>query len=615
MPELSTGGALSIVAHQDDDILFMNPDIDASIGAGEANTTVFVTAGDAGLGAAYWGGRETGAKAAYSLMTGVEDWVDELVPVEIGGRTVELASSHPEGMPEVRLYFMRLPDGGGNLAPDDQQQLARLEAGTLETVTAVDGSASYDRDELVETMTALLDLHAPNEVRLQIADGANAAGEHTDHVSATRLAEEALEDHAGESFTVTQYVQYASRDMPANLDPAEAARSLAIMEAYAEHDPGVFDSSGAMAQVYVDWTARQYIDRVVEVDPDNPWTVDDTVIDAPELPEDDGAGFALSGPDGYLFDVNGSGEITPKDWFTPSLDDAWDRNDDYIYEVTRIRIDEDGSRTEEALRFDTVAEGRLALMDGAEDDADPVEPDPVDPDPVDPVEADPVDPDPLPLSYSLDGPDAFLFTIDGTSGQIAPQDWFTPSLDDAWDADEDHVYELTRIATAEDGSRSETALSFETTAEGELTLRGEAAIDPALDPDPTPEPDPDTDPDPGDSPATYSLDGPDSLLFTIAGQTGEIGTKDWFIPSYDDAWDRNEDHVYEIARVATYEDGASTAEELRFETLPNGRFVPLTDGAGEEAAAALMSLIALPGEGDMPPEDAEEADETMDLAL
>lgn len=49
MPTLLQNGVMTIVAHTDDDLLFMNPDIATSIAEGNVATTVFVTAGDAGV--------------------------------------------------------------------------------------------------------------------------------------------------------------------------------------------------------------------------------------------------------------------------------------------------------------------------------------------------------------------------------------------------------------------------------------------------------------------------------------------------------------------------------------------------------------------------------------
>lgn len=642
MPVLATGGGMNIVAHQDDDILFMNPDIDRAIALGEATTTVFVTAGDAGLGPAYWMGREAGAKAAYALMTGVQDWVDEEVALDIASGEISVLSSHPVGLDTVRLYFLRLPDGGGTLPPGTEQQLARLQDGSLGQVTTVDGAASYTHADLVDVLSGLMNLHQPATFRLQLSEGDNAAGEHTDHLNATEFAEEALGNFTGDTFTVRHYVQYASRGMEANLTAPEATRALDIMMAYAAHDPAVFEADGTLSQVYVDWTARQVVDRVIEVDPDHPWDVGGPLVGAPV---EVGGSWSLSGPDAILFDVSVTGAITLKDWFEPSLDDAWDADGDHIYAVTRGWVGPDGQTASEDFRFETVADGRLEVMDSEAADTDPDDPAPVDPDPdTDPLDPDPVDPpptepdpdpspDPVPGAvYSLGGPDAFLFEIDSNTGDISPKDWFLPSLDDAWDADGDFRYEVTRIATSEAGVTQQSVL-YDTTAEGVLTPV--SSPDPGPDPDPAPGPDPapdqvpdpDPSPDPGPSPGPdptpvptpdpsglfYSLAGADAQLFVIDHASGVLSTQDWFTPDYDDAWDRDEDHVYEVTRVATDPQGIATSEALRYQTLPDGRFV-LQTGATEDSpdGAALMEALSLPEE-DLPPDQDPEDD--MDLLI
>ena len=47
------GAVLDIVAHEDDDLLFLSPDVLHDIAAGRCVQTVFVTAGDANLGMGY----------------------------------------------------------------------------------------------------------------------------------------------------------------------------------------------------------------------------------------------------------------------------------------------------------------------------------------------------------------------------------------------------------------------------------------------------------------------------------------------------------------------------------------------------------------------------------
>lgn len=472
MPELFQGGAMTIVAHQDDDILFMNPDIYSSIDLGETNTTVYVTAGDAGRGEAYYLGREDGMRAAYSEMTGSTNWVTEniVVPLETG--SVTITSSVLEDMPEVRLYFLRLPDGGGIQPVSLKLQLERLEDGRLSEITAIDGSETYTRDELLEALSGLMTLHMPEEIRLQTNNDPYEDNEHTDHVATTNLVEDAIGLFDGGIVTVTEYVSYDSRNMPINLSAEDQARSLAVMEAYAEHDSQVTNSNGDLGSTLVSWTARQYVAEQYEVDTGEP---DDPGPDDPEPWP--GAGewsFSLSGEDAFLFDISTSGAVTPKDWFRPSLDDAWDANEDYTYEVTITALSAmDGSTTTLDIRFETTAEGVLTPdIEGPADPDDPVDPDnPDGPDDPPPPVADAV--------YTLAGDDAQLFLIDAETGAITPQDWFSPSLGDAWDRNEDYIYELIRVATSPDGSvTTEETIRFDTVAEGvlEQIVEGESLM-------------------------------------------------------------------------------------------------------------------------------------------
>ena len=168
--------------------------------------------------------------------------------------------------------------------------------------------------------------HAPEEFRLQVAEGDFASGEHTDHIHTTEFVVEALAEFESPGFTVSHYVNYQSNLLEVNLSPEEAAFALEVMETYAAHDPGALDEEGNLLPIYVDWSARQYIaetytseeiDDPVEPPAPPPDPVEPVPVDEPV----DGTTFSLgSSPDDYLFEVNTlTGEITPKDWFVPSL--------------------------------------------------------------------------------------------------------------------------------------------------------------------------------------------------------------------------------------------------------------------------------------------------------
>src|SRR6476646_7548018 len=69
---------VNIVAHQDDDILFMNPDILKSVVAGHRQVTVYITAGNIGIGGdqhAYSLTREAGAIAGYQKLLQLADTI------------------------------------------------------------------------------------------------------------------------------------------------------------------------------------------------------------------------------------------------------------------------------------------------------------------------------------------------------------------------------------------------------------------------------------------------------------------------------------------------------------------------------------------------------------
>src|SRR5689334_793960 len=93
---------LYVVAHQDDDLLFMNPDIQTSIALDHVVRTIYLTAGDSGRDATFWRDRrEAGVMAAYAHMAGVPN-----VWSAVRTSVLEVVlTDHPR----VGLAFMRLP--------------------------------------------------------------------------------------------------------------------------------------------------------------------------------------------------------------------------------------------------------------------------------------------------------------------------------------------------------------------------------------------------------------------------------------------------------------------------------------------------------------------------
>jgi LmbE family N-acetylglucosaminyl deacetylase len=253
-----SGASLNIVAHEDDDLLFLNPDILRDVRAGLCVRTVFVTAGDANMGTAYWQGREAGALAAYASMAGVPDsWTT--ASAAFAGVTLQVRTLAAQ--PNVSLVFLRLPDGfpdgaGGSL--QGFESLQKLWQGGLSQLHTVDGAATYTRASLVSTVGAIMTAFQPQTIRTQDFLGSFGDGDHSDHHATAFLARQA---HAAYSTThvLVAYQDYSTRSRPANVSGADLTAKTAAWNAYLQHDAmpcGSPPSCGS--NEYAAWLQRQY---------------------------------------------------------------------------------------------------------------------------------------------------------------------------------------------------------------------------------------------------------------------------------------------------------------------------------------------------------------------
>ncbi|WP_030780573.1 PIG-L family deacetylase [Streptomyces sp. NRRL S-920] len=297
-PDDSPGGAkcrattLVGVAHQDDDLLFINPAISEDFEKGNCVRVVYVTAGDAHL---EWSGgyavrREMGVQQAYSALAGVpmrpgepSPW--ESAPVRAGGRTLHGVrwGGGPLG-PDIRLVFLRLPDGGWREESSRRDSLLALFRSGVPSLTAVDGSARYTERGLVATLTALIKRFRPDIVRTQ--DYANTAlrssgkewADHSDHAITARyfrLATLRARLESGNPIRLAGYEGYGNIMRPPNVNSASTAHKTAIFEHYyihderqVEHCPGHYcEPVREPAEHYVRWLERSYPRRTPDPRP------------------------------------------------------------------------------------------------------------------------------------------------------------------------------------------------------------------------------------------------------------------------------------------------------------------------------------------------------------
>ncbi len=221
---------MSIVAHEDDDLLFINPAIQQDITAGRCVVTVFVTAGDDGQGDTYWQDREQGPMAAYASMSGVADrWTQS--DLRIDGRYVTRRQ-----LPGTRitLIYLRLPDGfSGPL--HRRESLHALWVGKVSAVHTLDSGTPYTRKALTQTLTELMYRYGPSDIRTLDYVHHFGDGDHTDHhiVGYLTLAAQTAY-HV--PHRLTGYMGYPVAKLPANLSGPVRAQKLATFLAYAPFD-------------------------------------------------------------------------------------------------------------------------------------------------------------------------------------------------------------------------------------------------------------------------------------------------------------------------------------------------------------------------------------------
>ena len=233
-----SGRSMNVVAHEDDDLLFINPSVSEDLAGGRCVVTVYVTAGDAGRGRGYWMGREQGARDAYAAMTGDAGWKED-TPV-VRGRSV---ARFTLGNGRATLIFLRLPDAHTS-ADRPQDGLRRVWSGELAAVRTVDDGERYGRVDLIGALAMLMSEYRPDEIRTLDYAGRYGDGDHDDHHTVGYLAEAAQRAY-GLPHRISGYLGYNVAKWPANLTDDVRDAKLGYFLAYAPHDRNVCQTAAA----------------------------------------------------------------------------------------------------------------------------------------------------------------------------------------------------------------------------------------------------------------------------------------------------------------------------------------------------------------------------------
>ncbi|MFJ8567839.1 PIG-L family deacetylase [Streptomyces sp. NPDC093514] len=269
-PSVTEGSALQVVAHPDDDLFFMNPDLSRSIATGIKVTTVYLTSGEsdgrneahsphlqdaAGPAdrAAYAEARQNGIRAAYAQMaTGdrASAWQRKSVPTAGGGSAeVDVLVSRPQ----VNLVWMELREAR-SISGDNPDSLRGLWDGRIPALgaqltsgTPVKDPFAYTKDQAVAAIAGVFEAYRPTTIRTQDptpgrAEGGGAFLDHQDHMYGARFVQAAVERYAKTTtadrphFSVQNYVSYPNSSLPPTLDPQTAEEKLGYLKTYAWTD-------------------------------------------------------------------------------------------------------------------------------------------------------------------------------------------------------------------------------------------------------------------------------------------------------------------------------------------------------------------------------------------
>ena len=236
---------LHVVAHPDDDLYFIAPDLADAIRSDQA-VTVFLTAGQLN------GNGDTPAERARSRQRGICDayahtagfdvegdqseWTADLI--EVAERFIERFTLNGTA---VQVVFVGLPDG----------QLNDVRAGAAVSSVLSEGglapeSYTYDADDVRAVVTGLIDAYEPAQVRsLDPLPESRYIIDHPDHTAAARFV-------ADTTANAVPYRGYSIGALPGNLAPEVEADKLSTALVYGQYDHFA-DPTNYVARVYRRW--------------------------------------------------------------------------------------------------------------------------------------------------------------------------------------------------------------------------------------------------------------------------------------------------------------------------------------------------------------------------
>jgi hypothetical protein len=136
---------------------------------------------------------------AYALMVGLPINIPAREETMVRVGTHNLHSWSLRGMPNIRIIYLRLPDGspcGREYTATNRESLSKLYHRTIDSVTTIDHNATYTLRDVKELIAFILHTREPNDVRI-LNHRANLPNyknhrpisDHVDHIVSAKLVQ------------------------------------------------------------------------------------------------------------------------------------------------------------------------------------------------------------------------------------------------------------------------------------------------------------------------------------------------------------------------------------------------------------------------------------------
>jgi LmbE family N-acetylglucosaminyl deacetylase len=252
---LTAAHDVAIVAHQDDDLLFMQPDLVEAVRGGAGVVSLYVTAGNGTHGLAEADRRYAGLRDAYATAAGDSHW--RCGWIELAGHAAEHCRLQSAN---VSLVFLGYPDGGKQGEKPDS--LLHLWQGAIPGAFTIAGRpAYYDRGALIETVAEVIRETQPATVHT-VEVAATHGYDHSDHMIVGALALLAV-GSANSMAELRSYRGYSVDPEPANKADAIYGDLLALLARYEACYAGCAPCGQACSAATIDpqheiWLQRRY---------------------------------------------------------------------------------------------------------------------------------------------------------------------------------------------------------------------------------------------------------------------------------------------------------------------------------------------------------------------